>query len=264
MNVSRILAALGVLTPLLAFGQNVPDGNPQADPVLEAIRGFNQREEGGKPNEVHVTLDPPAAEEKTVPIPVAENPQPEPPTAAAPPEPESPEKPAPPITGPAPVTEDARLTVDVEKLQAGKGVMQTGSVKLLAPFPPKPLTSVPAGWQLEAQADVPLIQKDVELGPDQKITLTIRPHLLVPTVDGSTSFTIREPGYNPNLGYQQTATIGAILSNSIQQLDEEAKLLGNAVDQLQQLLVSLPNPEIAAPATAAPQTPAPPAPRRTR
>ncbi|MFT4176433.1 MAG: hypothetical protein QM627_07220 [Luteolibacter sp.] len=254
MNVIRMLAILGVLAPVCLFGQNVPDSQVlEVDPVLEAIRNFNARQE-----EPLAESTPVADEEKPA---SAETPS-EPPKAE-----HLSAEPRRDISPPAPTvpTEDARLTVDVEKLQTGKGSVQTGTVKLLSPFPPKPLTSVPAGWQLDAQADVPLIHKEVELGPDQKITLTIRPHLLIPTVDGDTTFAIREPGYNPNLGYQQTTTIGAILSNSLQQLDEDAKLLGNAIDQLQQLLVSLPNPEIATPETTELSAPAPPpAPRRTR
>ena len=60
-------------------------------------------------------------------------------------------------------------------------------------------------------------------------------------------FTISEPGFDPSLGYQQTSTVGSILANSIRQLDEDAKQLGNAIDNLQQLLVSLPKPEPAPP-----------------
>jgi hypothetical protein len=115
-------------------------------------------------------------------------------------------------------------------------------VKLLAPFPAKPLAQAPAGWRLDASDSAPPFTREVEISPGSKITLTIRPHLLIPDADGAEVFTISEPGYENALGYQQTATVGAILSNSIRQLDEESKQLGTAIDNLQQLLVSLPKP----------------------
>ena len=71
----------------------------------------------------------------------------------------------------------------------------------------------------------------------------VPPAMASASVHGAEVFTISEPGYENALGYQQTATVGAILSNSIRQLDEESKQLGTAIDNLQQLLVSLPKPE---------------------
>ena len=56
-------------------------------------------------------------------------------------------------------------------------------------------------------------------------------------------FSIPEPGYSAPLGYHQNATVGAILATSIRQLDKDAGELGDAIDQLQQLLVSLPKTE---------------------
>jgi len=116
-------------------------------------------------------------------------------------------------------------------------------VKLSAPFPAKPLSQPPVGWRLDTSDSAPPFTREVEISPGSKITLTIRPHLLVPDADGAQVFTVSEPGYDNALGYQQTATVGAILSESIRQLDEESKQLGTAIDSLQQLLVSLPKPE---------------------
>ena len=83
----------------------------------------------------------------------------------------------------------------------------------------------------------------MEISPGNKITLTVRPHLLVPVADGAASFSVSEPGFEAPLGYSQTATVSAILADSIRQLDEDSKQLGTAIDQLQQILVSLPAPE---------------------
>jgi hypothetical protein len=54
---------------------------------------------------------------------------------------------------------------------------------------------------------------------------------------------VAEPGFDPALGYRQNTTVGAVLSRSIRQLDEDSKNLGAAIDNLQQLLVSLPRQE---------------------
>ncbi|HEX7260774.1 MAG TPA: hypothetical protein VF258_03080, partial [Luteolibacter sp.] len=141
-----------------------------------------------------------------------------------------------------PKTENG-LAVRVEKLHAGTGAVDPSQVKLLAPFPAKPLAKPPAGWHLDASGSAPPISREVELAHGSKITLTIRPHLLIPDADGANTFTISEPGYSNTLGYQQTATVGAILSTSIRQLDQDSKQLGTAIENLQQLLTSLPKPE---------------------
>jgi hypothetical protein len=133
--------------------------------------------------------------------------------------------------------------VRVEKLQTGTGNIDPSQVKLLAPFPAKPLAQAPAGWRLEASENAPPITREVELSPGNKITLTVRPHLLVPDVNGTSVFNVPEPGFDASLGYRQNATVGAILAHSVRQLEDDSKELGAAIDQLQQLLVSLPKPE---------------------
>jgi hypothetical protein len=140
-------------------------------------------------------------------------------------------------------TPPAGLAVRVEKLQEGKGNIDPSKVKLLAPFPAKPLSAPPAGWRLEASESAPPLTREVELSPGKKITLKIRPHILVPEADGITVFNVPEPGFDSVLGYCQKDTVGALLSKSVQQLDDDSKQLGYAIDKLQQLLVSLPKAE---------------------
>lgn len=261
MNALQALAAITLLGSLFASAQDV-NKEPHADPVLDAIREFNKRDEK-TPNETTVALDP--AGEPPAPV----SPEPPPSDAPAAPPTEPPKPPAPvlvtgkPPEGPdlvkiqepqaqdtdttapekdPPKTENG-LAVRVEKLQVGTGPVDPSQVKLLAPFPAKPLAKPPAGWHLDVSGSTPPISREVELAPGSKITLTIRPHLLIPDADGANAFTISEPGYNNTLGYQQTATVGAILSTSIRQLDQDSKQLGTAIDNLQQLLTSLPKPE---------------------
>lgn len=210
-----------------------------------------------KPNEVHVVLDPPT-----------DNPVP---SVEPAPEPEATEKellteelapPGEPDLEPSdsepPPTPPKGLAVRVEKLQTGNGEIDPAKVTLNAPFPAKPLAKAPAGWRLESSDHVPPIIREVELSPGKSITLRIRPHLLVPIADGTQAFSINEPGYEPALGYRQNTTVGAILSTSILQLEEDSKTLGNAIEKLQQLLVTLPKEEV--PPQARPVKDAPPTP----
>jgi len=258
MKLRLTFTALTILGCHFANAQNVTE-EPQADPVLDAIQEFNSRDKT-KPNETSVVLDPvgkppaPVAEDSktgATPAATAEPAAPVLVTGKPPigvgvvkaPEAEPPNAVAVATDEESPKPENG-LAVRVEKLHAGKGSIDPAQVKLLAPFPAKPLAQPPAGWRLEAANSAPPFTREVELAPGSKITLTIRPHLLVPDADGAQVFAISEPGYDSALGYQQTATVGAILSNSIQELDENSKHLGTAIDSLQQLLVSLPKPDL--------------------
>jgi hypothetical protein len=268
MNLLQAIAAITLLGSLFASAQDV-NKDPHTDPVLDAIREFNKRDEK-KSSETTVVLDPvgeppapvsPAPPTTETPAaPPADAPKPPAPVLVTGKPPESPDlvkiqEPQPkntntPDPGEAPPKSQEGLAVRVEKLHAGTGPVDPAQVKLLAPFPAKPLAKPPAGWHLDTSGSAPPISREVELAPGSKITLTIRPHLLIPDADGANTFTISEPGYEKTLGYQQTATVGAILSTSIRQLDQDSKQLGTAIDNLQQLLTSLPKPEL-------PPTPAP-------
>ncbi len=197
-----------------------------------------------KSNEVTAVLDPIGVPPTAQPSPPTA--QPSPPTAVEPPT-------------QATTTPPQGLAVHVEKLQIGSGFIDSSQVKLLAPFPAKPLTPAPAGWTYQTTPTAPTITRELELSPGNKITLTVRPHLLVPDADGASVFSVPEPGFDAALGYRQTSTVGAILAHSIHQLDHDAKELGSTIDQLQQILLSLPKPPPTPDPSAAPlPTPAPP------
>ncbi|MBJ7255849.1 MAG: hypothetical protein JHC69_03525 [Akkermansiaceae bacterium] len=142
---------------------------------------------------------------------------------------------------------ESGLTVRIEPIHSGKGTIDVSRIKLRAPFPAKPLAQAPPGWHFDASNNASLYRHDVEIAEGSKITLTIQPHVLVPDSDGQDVFSIAEPGYEADLGYQQISTIGAIVSNSVRQLDEDAQKIGVAIDDLQQLLISLPKPVEVAP-----------------
>lgn len=259
-------AVFTLLTFACVSAQNV-SLEPAEDPVQAAISEFNRRD-SGKSNEVTVVLDPVGVP----PAPVSGD-------AAKPAS--SAEKAGEPVlvTGKPPegtemVKEEAMpavpemvmeqtasepqkgLSVHVEKIQSGTSPMDPSKVKLLAPFPAKLLSPAPVGWRLESSENAPPFTREVELAPGKKITLKVRPHLLVPDADGAGVFNVAEPGFDSSLGYRQNATVGAVLSTSIRQLDNDSKQLGTAIENLQQLLVSLPKPE-PAPQPAPAPTPAP-------
>jgi len=137
---------------------------------------------------------------------------------------------------------ESGLTVRIEQIHSGKGTIDVSLIKLHAPFPAKPLAQAPPGWHFDTSNNASLYRHDVEIAEGSKITLTIQPHVLVPDSDGREVFSIAEPGYEADLGYQQISTIGAIVANSVRQLDEDTQKIGVAIDDLQQLLISLPKP----------------------
>lgn len=229
---------------------------PQEDPVQRAIREFNDKD-SQKTNEVTVDLTKDETAGKAPDKP-----------ATAPAEPAKTEEKPVLVTGtppegtelvkdggteasstdatvPEPPTPEPQkgMSVRVEKLQSGSGTIDPTKIKLLAPFPAKPIAPAPAGWRFEDSENAPPFTREVELSPGKKITLKVKPHVLVPDSNAVQAFTVMEPGYNPALGYAQDSTVGAVLSRSIRQLDEDSKQLGTVIDHLQQLLVSLPKPE---------------------
>lgn len=144
---------------------------------------------------------------------------------------------------PPPEKPEKGVTVKVVDVQGGKGgPIDASQIKLLFPFTPKPLTPPPPGWTFDATAGAPPFTKQVELAPGTKISLNIRPHVLVPVADGKETFNVNEPGFDPALGYNQPGTVGTILSKAVTQLDEDSKNLGEAIDRLEQLLASMPAP----------------------
>ena len=262
MNLSQTIAIASLAGAFQVAAQNtVP--HPEKESLLESANKILL----GKPNEVTVVLPPPESETPFAAEAVekpAETPEETPPTEVVdPPESESekveaePREEAAAAAGmhpeEAPQDPQPGLAVRVERLQSGSGEIDPAQVKLLAPFPAKLLARTPEGWRIEASEQAPPITRELELSPGKSITLTIRPHLLVAQADGSNVFQVAEPGFDAPLGYRQNATVGAILSNSIQQLENDSLQLAGAIENLQQLLVSLPKPEPAADPVPTPQ-----------
>ena len=130
------------------------------------------------------------------------------------------------------------------EVEAGSSNAQVDAskIKLLAPFPAKPLSAPPEGWKFVHPQDAPPFSKQVELASGSTVTLSIRPHLLVPDADGDSVFALREPGFNPESNYAQKDTVGAVLADSIMSLDANSDRLNAAAKRLDELLTSLPAP----------------------
>ncbi len=243
------ITAITLLGASLVGAQNVAE-DPKPDPVLDAIQEFTKQDQE-IPNEAAIALEAketpseqvnatPQDSDSSAPVLITGTPPTEVGSTQAP---DSSQQEAV-VSTPTEETKEPEngLSVRIEKQHSGSGSIDPSQVKLRAPFPAKPLAQAPPGWRLDASDSAPPFTREVELAPGSKITLSIHPHLLIPDADGVNTFNIAEPGYETSLGYQQTSTVGAILSNSIQQLDEDAKQLSNVVDSLQQLLISLPKP----------------------
>lgn len=161
-------------------------------------------------------------------------------------EPESAQEPTevPPAPVPEPpAPEPEGVTVQVEAGSDDGAKVDAKAVKLLAPFPAKPLFQAPAGWRLEHPAELPTFVRPVDLANGTRISLAIRPHLLVPDADGENVLAVDEPGYDPAQGYAQSGTMGAVLSSSVEAMEADSRKMSDALDRLSQLLGSLPAPE---------------------
>ncbi|MCH7227158.1 hypothetical protein [Haloferula sp. A504] len=140
---------------------------------------------------------------------------------------------------PADPGERSGVTIEIEG-GTNTGRYDADQVKLLAPFPAKPLIAPPSGWKIVQPEGLPAFSETAELPNGTELNLSIRPHLLVPDADGSRIFALSEPGFDARLGYAQTDTIGSVLADTIHALDENGERLDDAARRLSELLDSLP------------------------
>jgi hypothetical protein len=229
---TRSLILLTAFAAPVVLAQDIAPKDSERDPVISALtEGVSE-----DPNTNGITAMPPklmTGEDGGAPVLVT----------GTPPEGAEIEDAEPPKT-----PEPQGVTVQVEPGKGGTGKIDAASIKLLAPFPAKPLSQPPAGWKLERPEDVPSITQEVELKNGTRIPLSIRPHVLVPDADGANVIGVQEPGYDPTLGYAQAGTISAVLASSVERMEDDSRKLGDALDRLGQLLSSLPVPEPAPPA----------------
>lgn len=141
----------------------------------------------------------------------------------------------------APPEETERgLVVRVEQVSSTGNAVDAKDVKLFAPFSPKPLAPIPEGWQLRRPGDAKPFSREVDLGGGNKVTLSILPFVLAPNDESENVFSIREPGYRPALQYRQLDTVGALLTEYTEQLEQSDARMTEAINRLNQLLLSFP------------------------
>ena len=134
------------------------------------------------------------------------------------------------------------IQIQIEKIAGKLGVEQEpGSVQIDAPWPAKPISIPPSGWKFApAPKDVEPFSTQVTLSSGNEVELSITPYILVPLSDGITSIKISEPGYEAALQYGQENTLGIMLQNSTTEIEKHEKQAAATIQQLQQLLSSLP------------------------
>lgn len=235
-TLQTLLALAFPLTPLAAQTAPAKDGESSdlPDPVVEAIRKFRELQGQDSQRDVSVDLTADAAP--------ADSGKPEStPAATTESKPATTDTPA----AAAPPQEPAKgVTIKVEPIQQGAGAIDPATVKLLAPFPPKPLGAIPPGWKLEVDSPgAPAFVQRAEIKSGVTVPLSVKPHVLVPATTPDTAFSVTEPGFVSDNGYPQATTVGAVLAASVTRLDEDSKQLGNAIEQLQQIVSALPKQE---------------------
>lgn len=136
------------------------------------------------------------------------------------------------------------IQIQVENVSSNRGVNDTGAeVSVSSPWPAKPLDAPPLGWKfIPAPSGVDPYRTTVKLGGTKSVNLAITPYVLVPASDGRNVIRIAEPGYQPEQTHRQDNTIGSILQQSTEEIEYNEKQTSQAIQKLQRLLSSLPQP----------------------
>jgi hypothetical protein len=244
----RPLSTCFALTLAAATAQDIAPKDSERDPLLSALsEGFEDEDMPSVTVDISATdaaladeepagLDDESGEDEAPPADDEEEEKTEPAEEeSAPPEPEP-----------------EGVSIQVEPGRDGDAKVDASAVKLLAPFAAKPLFQAPAGWRLEHPEDVPAFVEKVPLANGTVISLSIRPHVLVPDADGENVVAVHEPGYDPALRYAQTGTMSAVLTASAERMEEDSRRMSEALERLGQLLGSLPAAPEAPPAKPSP------------
>lgn len=116
---------------------------------------------------------------------------------------------------------------------------QEGGFQLITPWAPKPMQQAPDGWRYTPAKADKAYPVEVKLSSGKTLSLNVRPYTLVPTISTSV-IQAREPGYQPERGYQQTFSISARLESTTSNLKQAADSLDQSIQNLSSLVDSLP------------------------
>lgn len=116
---------------------------------------------------------------------------------------------------------------------------QKGGFQLITPWAPKPMQEAPAGWRYIPASPDKAYPVKVKLSSGKSLSLNVMPYTLVPTISKQV-VQAREPGYQPERGYQQTFSVSARLESTTSNLKLAADSLDQTIENLSSLVDSLP------------------------
>ena len=143
--------------------------------------------------------------------------------------------------------EDLRLPESEEpvtvKVEMPKQIIlskaETGDFKLITPWAPKPMQAAPNGWRYIPATQDKAYPVEGKLATGKTLSLSVIPYTLVPELS-NTVIQAREPGYQPERGYQQVQSISARLMTTTVNLEQAGDSLDQSIENLSALVDSLP------------------------
>lgn len=135
---------------------------------------------------------------------------------------------------------DQAVIVKIEiKKQVSVSDSNKSSIRLLSPWAPKPLQNPPYGWRYVPAHQTQAYQVDINTKSGHSIPLDVIPYILVPE-ESKDVIQIKEPGYQPDLGYQQKTSISAQLKTTNRHLGTAASSIEQSILELSELVETLP------------------------
>ena len=134
--------------------------------------------------------------------------------------------------------ESVTVKVEIPK-QIKLSKAETDDFKLITPWAPKPMQVAPNGWRYIPARQDKAYPVEVKLATGKILSLSVIPYTLVPELS-KTVIQAREPGYQPERGYQQVLSISARLQTTADNLKHAGDSLDQSIENLSALVDSLP------------------------
>lgn len=139
---------------------------------------------------------------------------------------------------PEPDEEDEAVVVKVE-IPKQIEVSEDSGFKLISPWAPKPMQQAPKGWRYIPAGQDTAYPVEVNLSTGKTLSLSITPYTLVPEISNKV-IQVKEPGYQPEHGYQQEHSVSARLEKATDNLKQAGDSLDKSIENLSALVDSLP------------------------
>lgn len=111
--------------------------------------------------------------------------------------------------------------------------------KVYLPYPPRPRSPLPPGWVLRPSDDLPAITRNVQLADGRRVILEFPAMEIQPEITKDGAFPMQEPGFDPRQT-QQENTVSSALGDFIDDTKNHRKILGEAIREMEQILLSAP------------------------